>query len=343
MNNCMPFLINLSILVIDDDTYVSDTLKSFVNNHCGTCFSASNLQTALDYIESQQFDAVVCDIRLDNSYTGFDFVDSASLIDPCLTIILTTGFEADQFLPSLIQKNIYAFLSKPFQLTSLGLIILQAAKNTKNARKNLHVANTLKNKISTIQNERNKLFFNALTSLSNALEQKDEYTKDHSENVAELSNLICKQYTTNKTLIDNVTIAGKLHDIGKIGISDNILLKKESLTEQEYELIKKHAEMSYKIIKPVDTHGKISDYILHHHERWNGQGYPHKLKGKSIPTGARIIAVADTFNALTSNRPYRTSQSIQHALQILADGKLILFDPDFVDILTNIISPKNIK
>lgn len=336
----LTFLTNLSVLVVDDNTTQLDMLKDFIENHGGICFVAENLSKAIDFIETQQFDTAICDICLDHESTGFDFVDKASEVDPNLNIILVTGYSCDQFIDCIIKKNVYAFLSKPFQLVTLGLLLLQSSRNTRSLRRNTYLADNLRNKITTIQKERDKIFFNALTSLTNALEQKDEYTKNHSEVVGKLSEEICLEYTDDKDFTENVVIAGRLHDIGKIGIRDEILLKKDKLTSEEYEIIKKHPELSYKIIKPVDNIGKISDYILHHHERWNGEGYPHKLKGVAIPIGARILAVADTFNALVSSRPYRKAQSVDYALKVLFDGSSLDFDSQIVDIMYKIIKSK---
>lgn len=337
-----PFLMNLTVLVVDDDPTVLDVLKSFIDAHGGYCFCADNFLKAVDYVEAHQFDVAICDICLSHGYTGFDFIDRSSEIDPELTVILTTGYDANEFISTIIKKNIYAFLNKPFQLMTLGLLLLQASRNTRNLRRNTHLAENLRTKIIVIQKERDKIFFNTLTSLTNALEQKDEYTKNHSEMVGELSEKICWEYTDDINFTEDVCVAGKLHDIGKIGIRDDILFKKDKLTDSEYELVKKHSEMSYKIIKPVDVIGKISDYVLHHHERWNGEGYPHKLKEKAIPLGARILAVADTFNALVSNRPYRKAQDIEYALRVLFDGRSIEFDPEFVEILYKIVKTKNL-
>jgi response regulator RpfG family c-di-GMP phosphodiesterase len=338
-----PFLMNLIVLIVDDDQVQLDVLKSFIDVHGGHCFTALNVQKATELVETHQFDVVICDICLENDTSGLDFVDIANSIDSELTIILTTRYNVEQFIKTIIKKNIYAFLNKPFELVTLGLLLLQASRNTRDSRRNAHVADNLRSKISIIQKERDKIFFNTLTSLTNALEQKDEYTKNHSEMVGELSEKICLEYSDNSAFIEDVAIAGRLHDIGKIGIRDDILFKRDKLSDDEYELIKKHSEMSYKIIKPVDNVGKISEYVLHHHERWNGEGYPHRLKEKGIPTGARILAVADTFNALVSNRPYRKAQDTEYALKVLFDGRSIEFDSEIVEILYKLIKSKRVS
>lgn len=332
------FLVNLRILVVENEESQRDLLYEFCVTHGANCYTSKNVEGSVDLIESNQFDVALCDIFLNGDGTGFDLFDRIQTIDPDLTTIFITGQLREEVTQEIIQKDAYALLSKPYDMTSLGLLLLQAARNTRNNRRNRYVSNNLKSKIEAIQRDKNKIFINTLLSLSAALEQKDEYTKNHSEKVGELAGKICWEYTYNKTFIEDVITAGKLHDIGKIGIKDEILFKKSALTDEEYAIIKMHPENSYRIVKPVDTVGKISDYVLHHHERWDGNGgYPHNLKEKGIPVGARILSVADTFDALTSSRPYREAKDRDFALQTIIEGSGKQFDPEIVEIIYKLI------
>jgi putative two-component system response regulator len=331
------FLMNLTILVVDDHEDILEILKNFILMHGGIAHTTSKFGQVQHLVETHQFDAAVIDILLDGGGSGFELVDKISQIDPELTVILMTGKSIENMVHEIIKKNIYAVTVKPFNMLSLGLLLLQASRNTRNLRRNRYISTNLRGKINKIQLERDKIFLNTLLSLSNALEQKDGYTRNHSEVVGDLSEKIGLEYSTNEEFIEDVGIAGRLHDIGKIGIKDDILFKEGPLTDEEYEIVKKHPEMSYKIIKPVDTKGDISSLILHHHERWNGEGYPHRLKEKGIPAGARILAVSDTFNALLSNRPYRKARDLEFALQVLHDGSAILFDPEIVEIIHKLV------
>lgn len=332
------FLMNLSFIIVDECDIVREKFKTFVIEHGGSCCVANEYCNAISLIETQQFDVAICDIALSNGVTYLDFVDQAHAIDCDITIILATLDDINsQLIGNVIKKNVYSILKKPFDNVSLGLILLQASKNTKNARRNNYIANNLRNKIEIAQKDRDKIFFNTLTSLISALEQKDEYTKNHSEEVSKLAEKICLEYSDSEEFLQDVVIAAKLHDIGKIGIRDEILFKNSRLTDEEFEQIKKHPELSYKIVKPIDFSGKISEYILHHHEKWNGFGYPHRLKEITIPLGSRILSVADVFNALTTNRPYRKAKNKIEALEKLVEGKGKDFDPEIVDILYKII------
>lgn len=332
------FLVNLRVLVVENDEIQRELLKEFCDLHGAKHSTSVNVSQSVELIESNQFDVALCDIFLNGDGSGFDLFDHIQRIDPDLTTIFITGHLRDEVTREIIQKDVYALLTKPYDMTSLGLLLLQAARNTRNNRRNRYVANNLKSKIEIIQKDKNKIFINTLASLSAALEQKDEYTKDHSEKVGELAGKICWEYTYNKSFIADVITAGKLHDIGKIGIRDEILFKREALTAEEYSIIKLHPENSYRIVKPVDIAGKISEFVLHHHERWDGQGgYPHNLKEKGIPIGARILAVADTFDALTSNRPYRIAKDREYALNVILEGRGKQFDPEIVDIIHKLI------
>jgi HD-GYP domain-containing protein (c-di-GMP phosphodiesterase class II) len=323
---------------VENDEIQRDLLCEFCQIHGSQCFTSKNVSQSIELIEANQFDVALCDIFLNGDGTGFDLFDQIQEIDPDLTTIFATGQLRDEVTHEIIQKDVYALLTKPYDMTSLGLLLLQAARNTRNNRRNKYVANNLKSKIEAIQKDKNKIFINTLTSLSAALEQKDEYTQDHSEKVGKLAGMICWEYTYNKTFIEEVISAGKLHDIGKIGIRDEILFKKGPLTDDEYLIIKQHPENSYRIVKPVDTVGKISEYVLHHHERWDGEGgYPHNLKEKGIPVGSRILAVADTFDALTSSRPYRNAKDRDFALNVIIEGSGKQFDPEIVEIMYKLI------
>lgn len=184
----------------------------------------------------------------------------------------------------------------------------------------------------------------ALTKvLSNALDSRNSYTMHHSKNVAKYAMEIAEEMNLPPSLCHVIHIGGLLHDIGKIGIPESILTKPGNLTKEEYELIKSHPIKGYEIIKHVKQYKNngILDIVLHHHERFDGKGYPKGLKGEEIPLVARIVAVADSFDAMSSQRVYRQELQLDHILEEIKCNKGKQFDPIVVDAFLSLIEDKD--
>lgn len=190
----------------------------------------------------------------------------------------------------------------------------------------------------------NNLSTNIIKSLISALEARDEYTKGHSLRVQIFSSKIARAMGLTPKEIKEIELSAILHDIGKIGIPDNILRKPDKLTNEEFEIIKKHPVIGYNILSSIEGLENILDGIKYHHERFDGKGYPDGLKGKDIPLIARIIAVADTLDAMTSDRPYRKGLPIEYALEEIKKCKNSQLDPEVVDaFLSSFTKPEELK
>jgi HD-GYP domain-containing protein (c-di-GMP phosphodiesterase class II) len=173
-------------------------------------------------------------------------------------------------------------------------------------------------------------YYDVIHCLTNALEVKDIYTKGHSTRVGDMAYELTKALGLSDELCETVHIAGHLHDIGKIGISEIILNKKGQLTDVQWEEMKKHPQIGYGILSKSPRLKEVAEIVIAHHERWDGSGYPDKLKGQEIPIGARIIAVCDTIDAMTSERPYRKSFSWSFCWRELQRDGGLQFDPDII-------------
>ncbi|WP_456271015.1 HD-GYP domain-containing protein [Bacillus sp. AK031] len=191
-----------------------------------------------------------------------------------------------------------------------------------------------------IEQKENLLRFT--TTLAKTLDSRDKYTAFHSENVANYSVLIAKQLGLSKTECRKIELGAKLHDIGKIGIPESILNKPGKLTSEEYEIIKSHTTKGYEMVNHIKIFEKndILDAILYHHEREDGSGYPEGLAGERIPVIAKIIAVADSFDAMTSSRIYRETNSRDSALSEIKKGRGIHYDAQVVDAFLECIDKK---
>lgn len=169
-----------------------------------------------------------------------------------------------------------------------------------------------------------------LNSAIQAIEAKDHYTRGHSDRVSQIALKLAAQLDIDLTEQD-VETASKLHDIGKIGVSERVLGKPTGLTDDEIEIIRRHPNIGANILKPLQIFAHLVPAIRHHHEKYDGTGYPEKLAGTDIPLLSRIIAVADTFDALTSDRPYRSALQTEQALKIIVNARSSQFDPGIVD------------
>jgi putative nucleotidyltransferase with HDIG domain len=176
-----------------------------------------------------------------------------------------------------------------------------------------------------------RLYRETLASLSNALEAKDEYTSQHTEEVVRLAVAVAAELDLDLDAVRNVELGAVLHDIGKVRIPEAILNKPGPLDDEEWAVMKTHPEVGEKILRPIKSLNAILPIVRHHHERWDGTGYPDRLEGRAIPLGARIVAVCDAYRAMTEDRPYRAALSEHDARRELRDGAGNQFDPDCVD------------
>lgn len=198
----------------------------------------------------------------------------------------------------------------------------------------------LRDKLSKMSDRVDKTLLESIYAFAKTISAKDHYTGEHAENMVSIVVKIGEKLNLSSAIIKTLEQGAILHDLGKIGVPDAILHKKEKLTEEECEIIKKHPQTGAEIIRPIHFLDKIVPIILYHHERFDGLGYSAGLKGKEIPLGARIVAVADVYQALVSDRPYRKAYSKEEALEIIRDGSGTQFDPEIVEVFLEIIKQK---
>ena len=185
--------------------------------------------------------------------------------------------------------------------------------------------------------------FALTTALANALDSRDRYTLHHSENVAKYAVQIAEKMHFSKETCEIIRKGALLHDIGKIGIPEHILGKEGKLTTEEFETIKSHPKLGHNMIKHIGDFSEngVLDIVLHHHERYDGKGYPAGLKGKEIPLFARIVGIADTFDAMTTKRVYRDEFDINYALNEIRKNKGTQFDPEIADVFLSLFEEKS--
>ena len=246
-----------------------------------------------------------------------------------------------------IKSSIVSNLS--FNNKLIGSISLDIAKDsskefTDNELRMVNAFSNIASAFLTMQNymkAHGKFQSDLLTALIGLLEIHDPYTKGHSLNVANYSSLIAKEMNLEQNLISRIYWAGMVHDIGKVLIPSLILTKPSQLTDEEYDMIKKHPEWGARVLKSFDALKDISLYIRHHHERWNGTGYPDELSGTEIPLASRIICIADTFDAMTSDRPYRAKLNKEEAYNEILKNSGTQFDTNIVKAFQRVFKKLN--
>lgn len=217
-----------------------------------------------------------------------------------------------------------------------NVLSLKKAQDEKNLAK-------LNKEVSKLKIERKKFCEQAAKTLLRALDAKDNYTFGHSMRVAYYSLALGREYGLNEEELYELELSALFHDIGKIGVPDSVLLKPSRLEEDEFLKMKKHPSLSYEILQDFDVFQEVAVYAKHHHERFDGRGYPDNLKGEDIPLFSRIILIADTFDAMTSTRPYRKGLSYDIAFSELLEFSGSQFDPGLVQVFISAMSKEALK
>ncbi len=254
--------------------------------------------------------------------------------------------------PNLEEKyETKSFISVPLKIKNkvIGVLNINSSKNNKPFTQRDVELLTLfaDNSAITIENmelfsDLQSFYLEMIQTLARALDAKDSYTHDHADRAGKYAKLIAQEMNLPDMVVRYIEYAALLHDMGKIGISDTILLKKGKLTDEEQKIIRQHPIIGYKIILPIKYLYPIAPLVLYHHERYDGSGYPEGLSGEEIPLGARIVAIIDAFDAMTSDRPYRKAPSVKTAVEELKKGMGKQFDPKIVKIFLDILSREKI-
>jgi len=310
------------ILVVDDSAPIRGIVKKALEEAGFQVLAADNGQRALELMENQKPDLILSDIEMP-VMNGADFCRTVHHNEKFAMIpfVVMSSKNDRAIMRRMLQWGATAYLTKPFHPEQLVITIERLLSN--------HFLLLLKEK-ERMDTER-KMMLASITSLIEALEARDPYTRGHSESVADILTGIADIMGADPAEIEMLKTAGRLHDLGKIGVPDSILLKPGRLTDQEYAKIKQHPVAGATIFSPIKTLNVIIPIILHHHERFDGKGYPDGIKGKQIPLWARVTAVADTYHALTSDRPYRKGMDTEKALQIIEDARGTQLCPECID------------
>jgi putative two-component system response regulator len=324
----------VSLLVVDDEEPIRNALKRYLTKQEFEVFTAASGEEALTVLREQEDIAVMlCDIRM-AGMSGVDIVPQALEVSPDLAILMLTAVNDATTAALCMQRGALDYLTKPVELLELGRTIQRALKRREMliGRRQLdqHIKEEVERRTEVFQQERARLERVSVATLEvliNALEAKDPYLRGHSARVADLAATIASQMGLPDDEIEQVRLAGRLHDIGKIGTREDIMNKHGPLNPEEYEHIKQHVVIGSQILAPLEHLGPVIDVVRSHHERWDGSGYPDGRHGEDIPLGGRIIGAAEVWDALSTSRPYQEKLTQEQALRRMAELVGTVLDP----------------
>ena len=323
------------IIGVDDEEGILDSLRVLLENSNYEFIGVSNPVEAIERVRQEHFDLMLLDFMMTPLH-GDEVVEEIRKFNKELYILLLTGHkDLAPPLETIKRLDIQGYCEKSDKFDQLTLLIESGIKSVKQMEEIKRINEQLEDSKEQLE----QAYLDMVQTLRYTVEAKDSYTRGHSDRVSEYSVLIGEKLGLPEEQIKTLRIGGLFHDIGKIGIPDSILLKPDKLTDDEYSQIKNHPSIGAHILGSAVIFKDIIPIVKHHHERYDGNGYPSRLKGEEIPYVARIAAVADTFDAMTSRRSYRGPIDIEHVKEEIKRCEGTQFDSQiaevFLDILNN--------
>lgn len=305
------------VLVVDDGAANRELIQSYLAQIECDVLLAEDGPTALAIVEATPPDLVLLDVRMPRM-DGYEVCRriKATPHGKLLPVVMITGLSQTTHRIMALEAGADDFMAKPVEGAELIARVRSALR--------------LKELYNTLDSAERVIF-----SLATAVEAKDAFTERHTQRVGESARLIGRRLGMPDGQLDTLYRGGIVHDIGKIGVSDSILHKPGPLDPLEWPQMQAHVEIGESIVRPLRSTSGLLPVIRHHHERFDGLGYPDRLRGREIPRVARIVSVCDAFDALVNDRPYRTRRSYEEALQVLRAGAGTQWDPETVELLAS--------
>lgn len=322
------------IIVVDDEVGILDSLSVFLKKSGYNFTGVTNPMEAIDLVSKEHFDMMILDFIMTPIH-GDQVVEEIRKFNKELYILLLTGHkDLVPPLETIKRLDIQGYCEKSDKIDQLILLIESGIK----AISQMNLIKDINSKLQETYTTLEQAYLETIQTLRFSVEAKDSYTRGHSDRVSEYSTLIGRYLNLPENDLKTLQIGGLFHDIGKIGIPDAILLKETKLTDNEYSEIKNHPSIGAHILSNATIFKDMIPIVKHHHERYDGLGYPSKLKGESIPLLARITAVADAFDAMTSRRTYRNSLPLDIVKNELIKNRGTQFDPKIADVFLDILN-----
>jgi response regulator RpfG family c-di-GMP phosphodiesterase len=330
------------ILIVDDEDMIRDLLFAALTREGYGCVSARNAAEAMSALETTTFQLALFDIMMPGK-SGLDLLKEAKAHSPDLAVIMITALSDMNTALSCIHLGAEDYIVKPFSIDRIAITVKNLLEKQRLVQENREYSSGLEkkvliqtNQIRQAMHELNQAYDQTLTTLVRALDAREKEIGSHSERVMNYTRLLATACGIDGAALQQMTKGALLHDIGKIGVPDNILLKPGPLNEEEWLEMRRHPQIGSDILSGVQFLKEAAAFVLAHHERFDGQGYPFGLAAKEIPVSARIFSVVDTLDAMTSDRPYRNALPFAAMLEEVRLCSGSQFDPEIIDVFLRI-------
>ena len=338
---------NRHILIVDDEDAVRRLLGYLLEPHGYAISLAADAREARQHLDRQPFSLVLCDVNMPGE-SGMDLIRHILSHYPRTAVIMVTGLDSPVLANAALDMGAFGYVIKPFESNEVLISVANALRRRKLEIENgMHRENleemvrtrtiALQQALEWLERSEKELRLSreeTIQRLAIAAEFRDSATAQHIQRMSHYCELLARRYGLSPDRCDLIRTASPMHDIGKIGTPDHVLLKPGKFTPEEFNVIAQHAEIGYRILVGSDAELlKVAALIAWtHHERWDGSGYPRKLKGDAIPLEGRIAAVADAFDALTTERVYKPAFPFEHAVELMTKHRGEHYDPDLLDV-----------
>jgi cyclic di-GMP phosphodiesterase len=332
----MPTTASPRILIVDDEIEITEILADLLSEEYD-CLRAASAEEALARLQESDFQLVISDITMPGM-SGLDMIPHVKQISPDTVVVMISGMQTVESAIGALRLGAFDYLMKPFDLRQVEAVVKRALEHhdlvVAKQRYENHLEELVEQRTVELDKALNSLegaYRSTLKALTAALETRDSETHGHSERVVTYSLRLGREYGLSSEEMKALEFGSLLHDIGKIGVPDSILRKPGKLTEEEWVRMREHPTHGQQILRGIEFLQGASRVVAQHHEKWDGTGYPLGLQREEIDICARIFAVADAFDAITSDRVYRQGKSYEAASQELDDWAGRQFDPKVVE------------
>ena len=326
------------IMVVDDEEAIREVVSTLLESQGFQCTTAANGRIAAETFRNDTFDLVLSDIVMPEM-DGLKLLNEIRSQDPDVPVIMVTAMHDISIALEAIRAGAYDYILKPFEKDQLQLSVRRALEHRRLVLENRtyqsdleHLVAERTQQLSIALQDLEQSYDYTLEALGGALDAKDAETEGHCQRVTAFTITIARAMGVDKALLRHIARGAFLHDIGKMGVPDSILRKPGPLTPEERDVMRKHCEIGFAVLERIPFLKEAAEIVLTHQECYDGSGYPRGLKGEQIPLGARIFAVADTLDAMISDRPYRKALPISAAREEIQRHAGKQFDPRVVQV-----------